>query len=246
MAAHEKSTVAILDMKKLIGKLLLFFLIFIVSSGICATNQNMKGNTGKKIVETLIRVESGLTAVLQQEMSIFIDYKNGVLYNQNGETGKCEQFLLMHDAIEIDLAEDLEQKALLDRSKLFAEIDVLDSYYEGSKTLLFGSTVNRMRRVASPVLRSYGVYFFPGRCDCKIRFFDGLDPQLLNIAREHEKYFSLNPLLRQIDVLGLIPYVGGVVVETNKRGVITKYSYELVKDGTIKKRLPKGCESLRQ
>ncbi len=203
---------------------------------------------GQKVFFTL---EPGFTRIEYGDETLFLDYQNSRLFRFDIKTDNCTLFALSKPT---DKASDTDLDALERRSRLFAEVEFIGEIgkteVNGSlcfvKRLLFGPHVIRLLTVRTPVLGRYGQTFSPGFVDFLVHPDHDIFPQLKKIAEYNELFYRSNPLLRQMDLLGLLGQLGGVPLQQKSKNGVLSLQFKVLPEGEVRKSLPDSCQAPKQ
>lgn len=189
--------------------------------------------------EVFFTVEQGLTRIEYGVETLFLDYSSISLFRIDTRTNECVLFPFSQQS---GAQTDSDSDTLLweKRGHLFGKVE-LGGEKGTTRRLLFGPDMMRLRTVISPELSRYGQSFFPGIADFIIQYDHHLFPQLEKIAEFNEPYYESFPLLRQIDLLGLLRYLDGVPLLKNFRTHKISLEFEILPDGELRKSLPDSC-----
>ena len=162
--------------------------------------------------------QQGLTRLFQGEVTIFIDYKNLQLYRFDHGSSQCQSYPLQAAGSDPASAESdpFRQRMLHEISQLRMERGkeqkILHGYLSDYFTVAWGSNLLAARSVTGPSFTAYGLNF-PARLG---EMWTAMDikgaSQLRQLANSYEELFAANPLLRQLDPLGLMAITHGVPV----------------------------------
>ena len=231
-------------MKLLIQYLILLFLLH--NPHMSAAN-SVSGEPGNlpdlEHQQVLLRVEPGFTRIDLPEMILFLDYKNGGFYRYDTVNDSCFYYPLGGPAAKDN--EDPAANITRERGKLFSEIEELSYDRKDDllpvRRLMFGPLVMGLKTVKTPIFEKFGMDFKPGIADFQLDQNHEKLGELSEIAAYNEGYYKTLPLLRQVDVVGLIQTLGGIPVQMERKGLIIRYKYQLAERGKLRSSLPGNC-----
>jgi hypothetical protein len=182
------------------------------------------GTRGKESHEKIIYSVCSEFSVIEYEREIiYIDYVSYVLYRYNKVDGVCLKFPLQpsHTQTPITAGGSSKERTrfLVSSMKLFTSTDCTKINDQSStlKNILFGADLAKSKMVAPLVVNQFNQNFSESIVSyCVSDTIVGLD-RLYEIAKKRDEVFQNNPLLRQIDIVGLIEVLNGFPVQINQR-----------------------------
>ncbi len=193
-------------------------------------------------------VEPGFVRIGQERETLFINYENFSLFRLDLAAKSCAHYALLSPGEE-EKKSGVNSQFIEEKSKMFAEVvlrrgtgDQLDLEEDHSLIkLTFGPKAMTLLTVQTPRLHIYGQTFYPEFAEFLVQKKHDIYPQLKKIAEYNESFYRKIPLLRRIDVLGLLEILGGVPVK--KKGKDTEFNiqFTVVPSGTLIKSLPDIC-----
>lgn len=212
--------------------------------------RDIQGNEESRLIT--YSVNSEITKIEAENEIIYIDYANYILYRYNKPKGPCLKFPInsSRSTKTADIKNDLEKRntSLISDFKVFTtdeykEIANYDCYL---KRILFGADLAKFQMVAPLIVHEFGQKF----TEAMVSYYVSQDVFgfncLLKIAQKHSDIFQNNPLLRQIDIVGLFEILHGFPVQVSKTvGNVETITTLLVDPQPRDKILfPKECHSL--
>lgn len=192
----------------------------------------------------VFRVESGMTAVTSDKRSIFVDYRDSVIVILLHSDKSCQRYSYASHLSAPKTMDD-GKGFIAQRSILFEQIDVLHgaTRADGLRqvTVIFGSAAMRLRTVKTPQIRRYGLDFKPGRVDFLIDVHHALADQLKAVAQSNSTVYETAPLLKQVDLVGLLPVLGGVPVQMVHDERVIDLQFNLAAEGSVRSELQIEC-----
>jgi hypothetical protein len=179
-------------------------------------------------------VSSQISSITKENETVFIDYDHLRLYRHHKSENSCESFTLNNPSPVIKETSSDKKTALHSMKNLVGSTKVIttdehrkiEGYNCQKKHILFASDLSFSQMVTPPVIKQFGQDFTESMATYWVtRDIDGLDA-LLKIARKHKEIYQANPLLRQIDMVGLFEMLEGfpVMIEKKTRQDIEKYT----------------------
>jgi len=254
-------------------KIITYFLTtMIISSCLASTTAGSEGTswayskesstlqdsgTGREIIT--YAVSSQIFSITKGNETVFIDYEQLRLYRYRKSENSCKSFPLNNPAQTVQESTGREEIALQRMSKLLGSFKVIatderrkiKNYKCLKKHILFASDLSFSQMVISPVIKQFGQDFTESMVTYWVtRDIDGFET-LLKIARRHKEIYKANPLLRQIDIVGLVEVLEGVPVKIKKKIQKDTEEYTLLSvERTSEKdevfNLPKICRQVIQ
>lgn len=167
----------------------------------------------------------GSTVLVYPDKRIEVDYKAGTLL-VNANTEKCCSYQIFGDTQQASGEVDIFRERCRIAGEVTAEPNSVDSHGSNEHlTLVFGSLLNRLKTVVSPSLERFGMLFVPHRERVTVLQNHPQQEKLRNLSLANEHVFQNDPLIRQIDPLGLLLISGGLVVERDFGGATIRYEY---------------------
>lgn len=167
----------------------------------------------KTVVEYSVTNEASI--IKSTEEIIHIDYTNHILYRYSKKDDQCTQFALSLKPHPSESSKEEQINMLVSSYRLFqgAENKVIDTYKCSRKSILFGADLALSQMVSSPRVKKFNQYF----TESMVGYFvsDKINGYnvLLKIAKNREKVYQNNPLLRQIDIIGLLDILDGFPIQ---------------------------------
>ncbi len=157
---------------------------------------------------------------------ILIDYALPTLYRFTKQSTACEKYALEDPGSEYPAAGDSPVSQQDHLCRLLGSIRVSPSSetgevagFKAKKTqVYFGADIRMFQMLAPPVLTVLGQNFTERQVNYMIRQDVPHFAILKDLAGHHEPVFQANPLLRQIDPVGLINVLNGFYVQAGERG----------------------------
>lgn len=183
---------------------------------------------------TTYAVSSQFSSITKEDETVFIDYDHLRLYRHRKSNNSCEVFPLNNPSPVVKEASSDEKTALHSMRNLVGSTKVIttdehrkiENYSCLKKHILFASELSFSQMVKAPVIKQFGQDFTESMVTYWVtKDIDNLDT-LLKIAHKHKEIYQANPLLRQIDMAGLIEMLEGfpVMIEKKTRQDIEKYT----------------------
>jgi len=202
--------------------------------GMCDMAANaLAANMEKPAVFVDVYAAAGRTVLVTPQKKVLLDYERRRISVRDHD-GECRWY---------DLAAPgpvgaggtsgeifSRRKDLLGEVRRLDETRSVDPARNQEMVILeFGGQLNRMRTVVQLPLVRFGMEFLPHH---EKLWVDRSHPQyaeLARIAADNEPFYASEPMLRQIDVLGLLGLAGGVVAgrEWSGAGQVEHYRYIL-------------------
>lgn len=166
----------------------------------------------------------GVTRIELPDCTYFIDYRQMKLYRYDNDEQKCVMYTL--DFVELyESTRDVEQSAnqLVMREKARqlgsatvkpakTSENVFNGYPVHDVRLVWGGAAMMKRTAVTPFVTQFGMKFLPEIRNYRVTSeIDGLD-DLFYLAASYESIYTANPLLRRIDLLGVVKQLQGVPV----------------------------------
>ena len=232
-------------MKAMVNKSISLIFLFLALLGLSCPffshTQTMKAKNSVEMDETLILAEAGFTKIIRPGESIFIDYKRSSITRFDQLTGRCRWFSFAGTGE--------EWQVVAERSAIFSEIESLPGDFQSAadgqtRSLIFGPKAMLLRTVTTPVLKLFDLPFIPGRVDFLVdpEHPDGM--QLAELAAFNRAYYHNQPMLRQIDPIGLVELLSGVPVQFERGGKVTVLKYQVAAAGTLSRDLRGKCPDI--
>jgi hypothetical protein len=163
-------------------------------------------------------ISDSASSIVSTEESVYIDYETMLLYRLDKRSSTCRVFPL-------DVQESVDRDAIVFANvrELMGEIVVksngksqrINGVDCSGKTALLGAGVLRMKTLAPVKVEYLGQFFVETTGEY------WLGPSLGELFEERIKYrqtaFTINPLLKRIDPLGLIGLLGGIPIQGEER-----------------------------
>jgi len=179
--------------------------------------RDLNGNEKKENIS--YSVNSEITRIENSKEIIFIDYSKYVLYRYGKSNRSCQIFILNSGKVKepADTKEILKKRSLslISSLKVFTadEQKEVANYDCSLKHVMFGADLAMLQMVTPPVVHEFGQRFTESMVGYYVsNDVAGLDT-LFNIAQKRNNVFKNNPLLRQIDIVGLLEIVDGFPVQ---------------------------------
>ncbi len=193
----------------------------------------------------------GITKIEHESESVFIDYKRLQLHTYTPGNERCEQYTLR--APDNSTAKEAESGQIVvyemvDKlgSMKITEIEGGPREFRGYPCKLarinWGWKAQMMRTAVTPKIEIYGRSFVPGKTDYQVTSsIDRID-DLFSLSAAYEQIFRDNPLLRQVDPLGVIRSIQGIPIQIlNKERTESLRSVSRSGAGQQGIRLPSSC-----
>jgi len=185
---------------------------------------------GKSAVFVDVYSRPGRTVLVSEKTKTLIDYEIGKIAFRQPD-GECRWFRLNSPEPGGASGEAFSRrKALLGGVQRAGTSDQEDRGGKNETVILeFGGLLNRMRTVIQKPLLWCGLEFLPHFEKLFVARSHPQQAELAKIADYNERFYVSEPLLRQIDVLGLLGLAGGVVAERERSGMgqAERYRYIL-------------------
>lgn len=183
-----------------------------------------QGINGKVSHEKIIcSVSSEVSAIEDKQEVIYIDYANHVLYRYQKEDGACLKFPLRSSYAQAPTAKELISReitqSLASSMKLLTSADRKKINGQGCtlKNIQFGADLAKSKMVAPLIVNEFNQKFSESMVGyCVSDTIDRLNA-LKKIARDRSKIYQNNPLLRQLDIVGLVEILNGFPVQINQK-----------------------------
>ncbi|WP_163335954.1 hypothetical protein [Desulfopila sp. IMCC35008] len=200
---------------------------------------------GGKIITSYVGKHK--TVVQSPDSLLIIDYEQLKLVEYHASTGRCDTYPLVDErtnAKAFSPEERFRQEMVLKlgTAEVVTKNGFMDTEGFREVVIFWGRLVNLHRTVVPPSVRIYGRCFTAGRdhywIDDK---YEDLDV-LLDYGKRRDSVLGLNPLLRRLDISGLVLLLNGVPVQKkDEQGVVEKF--ETIKTGSVDScpRLPAAC-----
>ncbi len=177
----------------------------------------------KKTSTITYTVNSSISKIEDANETIFIDYANYTFYRYNRLTKSCITFPLTSEKTNgsPDTPEYLKNRSISLAGSLrilnTTEHTTIGTYNCSLKRIMFGADLAKIQMLASPVISEFNQTFTESMSSYSVsNEVAGFTP-LLNIARKHKNVLKNNPLLRQIDIVGLLEILGGFPVQISRQ-----------------------------
>ncbi len=165
----------------------------------------------------------GVSIVEYEQEIIHIDYTEHFLYKYDKVDKECLKYPLRssrrQDRIDPDANANEISTSLVSSMKIFpsTEHKKIHGHRCAVKNILFGSDLAKFQTVAPLVVTEFNQKFSESMVGyCVSDTIVGLN-RLYEIAKKRDEVFQNNPLLRQIDIVGLIEVLNGFPVQINQR-----------------------------
>ena len=184
--------------------------------------RDIHGNETKKIIA--YAVNSEITKIEYLNEIIYIDYAKYAFYKYNKLEGTCLQFPLNSKNITEPIdTKDINKKrniSLIGSLKVFTttEHKKIFHYNCSLKNVLFGADLAMSQMVSPLVVHEFNQKFTESMVGYYVsKDVVGLNT-LLHIAQKRSEVFKNNPLLRQVDIIGLLEILKGFPVQIIQKG----------------------------
>lgn len=195
--------------------------------------------------------QQGLTLLQGNYATLYIDYAHLNLYRYEKDSDRCVRFPL-HDpaappADQVKGSEILTRKIFeIGKVKVNREArkrENIQGYSCQQNIVVFGPDIQRLRTMVTPTVEQYGQSFQPVIAKVwATASLEGMD-DLVYLAHTYEPVFQANPLLRQLDPLGLLLKLQGVPIRSrHSRGQETLKEARWGQEGEVIV-LPSACQS---
>jgi hypothetical protein len=170
-------------------------------------------------------VSAHLSSVTQKEETVYIDYEKLRLYRYSRKNNSCESFPLNDPAKTPGQPAGGEEQARQDMIKILGSFRVITSgerqkiqgYACRKKHILFAADLSSSQVAVSPEISRFGQNFTESTVSYWVTTeVQELDTLLYHAGTRHE-IFQANPLLRQVDVTGLLEPLQGLPVMIEKK-----------------------------
>jgi hypothetical protein len=165
-------------------------------------------------------MQPGMTRLTDSEKTVFIDYDHLRLYRWDGGSGKCSGYALQNPAAMPsghDTARDIRRKMIEEIGK--PAVQKMESgpksilgYPSAQYSIIWGVAVERLRTAVTPVIEQYGLSFTSRLGELWVTANLEGYADLAGLADHYTTIYAANPLLRQLDPLGLLPLIEGIPV----------------------------------
>ena len=164
-------------------------------------------------------VSPEVTKINHSDEIIYIDYRIHILYRYNKADEVCLKFPLISNNINqpANTKELLKKRniSLISNLKVVSTTDhkEIAQYNCSLKHVMYGADLAMFQMVAPPVVHEFGQRFTESMVGYYVSDkVIGLHT-LYNIAQKRSDIFKNNPLLRQIDIVGLLELLNGFPVQ---------------------------------
>lgn len=198
----------------------------------------------KNSQKTVVQVALGYVIVDEQERSLFIDYRSGVLFNLLKETHVCQQYDISNSTQGDDFVSG--------KIDLFGEFKFLeegsfqeekDQKYSTAK-ILYAPRAMILKGVTSASFKQFGMTFSPRVTEYAVDQNHGDFDLLIETAQYNAGIGELNPLIYQVDLTHLLSHFAGVPVRKREKNEVTALSFVIEKEEVLRELLPQQCSSL--
>lgn len=204
-------------------------------------------------------VSSQITAFSEASETVFIDYGQLRLYRHNKLNNSCRPFSLKNPTTTNNTTAEKEEIALQRLSNLLGHFKVIatnerkkiKTYNCQRKQIHFAYELSFSQMVVAPTINQFGQNFTESLVTYWVaEEFDSYD-FLMKIARKHKGIYNATPLLRQVDMLGLLEALEGVPVKISKKvdkaiREYTLFSVEKTSEKDVLFTLPEVCRNVSQ
>lgn len=197
----------------------------------------------KNLTKT-VQVARGYVVVDGQERSLFIDYRNGLLFNLLKESNVCQQFDISNSTQgdnfvsgQIDLFGELK---FIEEGNLQKEKDQRYS----TAQVLYAPRAMMLRAVTAAIFEHFGITFTPGVTEYVVDQNHEDFDLLVEAAQYNASIGTVNPLILQLDITHLLSRFTGVPVRKKDKNEVTALSFVIGKEKELRELLPQQCSSL--
>lgn len=198
----------------------------------------------QKLTKTVVKVARGYVVVDGgQERSLFIDYRNGLLFNLVKETDVCQQF---------DISNSTHMDSFVSgQFDLFGEFKFLeedkdekekDQRYSTTE-VLYAPRAMMLRSVTTASFEHFGISFTPGVTEYVVDQNHEDFDLLVEAAEYNANIRALNPLIFQLDLTYLFARFAGVPVRQKDKDGVTVLSFVMEEEKALRELLPQQCSS---
>lgn len=195
----------------------------------------------KNLTKTVVKVARGYVVVDEPEKSLFIDYKNGVLFNLLKENNVCQQFDISNSTQgdnffsgQIDLFGEFK---FIEEGKDEKEKDQRYS----TAQVLYAPRAMMLRGVTVAIFEQFGITFTPGVTEYVVdQNHEGFD-LFVEAAQYNAGIRALNPLIFQLDLTHLFLRFAGVPVRRRDKNEVTVLSFVIEEEKALRELLPQQC-----
>lgn len=168
-------------------------------------------------------VNSEISKIEDTKKIIYIDYAKNYFYRYDKSNRSCLKFPFNSNQVNepVNTEKDINSRniSLVSSFKVFTTTEHKEiAHYNCSlKHILFGADLAMFQMVAPLVVHEYGQRFTESMVGyCVSDDVVGLNT-LFNIAQKRNDVFKNNPLLRQIDIVGLLEILDGFPVQITQK-----------------------------
>lgn len=191
--------------------------------------------------KTVVHVSHGYVVVDEQERSLFIDYRNGVLFNLQKETHVCQQY---------DISNSTQGDNFVSgKTDLFGEFRFIeegkqekekDQRYSTAQ-VLYAPRAMMLRGVTAASFEQFGITFSPKVTEYVVDQSHGGFDLFVEAAQYNAGIGAINPLLLQLDLTHLLSYFAGVPVQKKDKNEVTVLSFVIEEEEALRELLPQQC-----
>lgn len=187
------------------------------------------------------RIACGCVMSEDQERSLFIDYRNGVLFNLLKEKQVCMRFDLVNDT--------WGDNFTVGKIDLFGEVKIIqdDRFQDGKerrysmRKVIYAPRAMRLKGVSSARFEQFGVTFNPGFVEYLVDGNHDDFALFVEAAEYNAGMRECNPLIFQLDPTHLFLRLSGVPVQKKDTTGVTELSFSFEKEEVLRELLPQSC-----
>ena len=169
-----------------------------------------------------IQINKEKTRIVSERETLFIDYAEMLIYRLDRASGQCRVFRFNDTtALQSDTAEP-DRQISAEISSLLAEFSLKESNERRwikdcdcrKKIVVLGVGMLGFRTVAPIRLERYGQSFSEAAAEYWVCEDLDIWPALQRAIQKRQQAFSVSPLLKRVDPLGIIEHLGGFPMQS--------------------------------
>lgn len=184
-----------------------------------------------------VQLSKGLSLVTDTEKTLYIDYRNGVIYNKPQTEGKCAAF-------DMRVVDDSFVAA---QTEIYGELQTLEQTSHGSNEslttykMMQGPRALLTKGVGDSSMNYFGLDFYPGFIKYLVNHKHEDYKKILEISMYNKSVAGINPLVELIEPSHLVQRFTGVVLEKQIKGERTVFIYTFENENTLRDRMISTC-----
>lgn len=195
----------------------------------------------QNLTKTVVKVAHGYVVVDERQGALFIDYRNGVLFNLLKESNVCQQFDISNYTQgdnfvsgQIDLFGDFKfiEEGEDEKEK--------DQKYSTAK-VQYAPRAMMLRGVTSASFEQFGITFTPRVTEYVVDQNHGDFDLFVEAAQYNAGIRELSPLVFQLDPTHLFMHFAGIPVRKREKNEVTVLSFATEKEKELREMLPQQC-----